>query len=155
MLPFSKGIPIQIQSKKFINKLFFQDTMVVNQQKSRRKSTGGRFKHIKTKRLNRFGNPPSLTKVGKLKTKVLKTKGGNFKTRLQDSDIANVLDKKKGKYQKAKILNVIENPANRHYVRRNIITKGTVLKTDLGNARVTNRPGQEGIINAVLVDKKE
>lgn len=129
--------------------------MVVNQQKSKRKSTGGRFKHIKTKRLNRFGSPPSLTKVGKVKSKVIKTKGGNFKIRLQDSDIANVLDKKKGKHQKSKILSVIENPANRHYVRRNIITKGTVVKTELGNARVTNRPGQEGCINAVLIEKKE
>ena len=125
--------------------------MVVNQAKSRRKATGGRFKRIKTKKLSRFGSPATLTKVGTLKSKIVKIKGGNIKIKLQKSDIANVLDKKKGKYQKAKILMVVENPANRHYVRRNIITKGTIIKTELGNARVTNRPGQEGCINAVLI----
>ena len=129
--------------------------MVVNQKKSKRKSTGARFKRIKTKRLNRFGNLPTLTRVGTEKKKTVKTKGGNFKIRLQNGEVANVLDKRKGKYQISKILSVVENPANRHYVRRNIITKGTIVKTELGNARVTNRPGQEGCINAVLVEAKE
>jgi len=39
-------------------------------------------------------------------------------------------------------------------VRRNIITKGAILQTDLGKVRVTNRPGQEGVINGILVEKK-
>jgi small subunit ribosomal protein S8e len=129
--------------------------MVINQKKSKRKSTGGRFKKLKTKKLARFGSPSSLTKIGKLRKKTIKTKGGNYKTKLQVGELANVFDKKKGKYHKAKILNVAESPANRHYIRRNIITKGTVIKTDMGNAKVTNRPGQEGCINAVLVEGKE
>jgi small subunit ribosomal protein S8e len=33
-----------------------------------------------------------------------------------------------------------------------MITKGAVLKTELGRARVTSRPGQHGILNAVLMD---
>ena len=52
---------------------------------------------------------------------------------------------------KAKIEIVTANPANRHYVRRNIMTKGTIIKTDKGDARVTSRPGQDGVINAVLI----
>jgi len=56
------------------------------------------------------------------------------------------------KYSKVKIKNVVENPANRHFVRRNILTKGTVVDTDKGKAKITNRPGQEGSINAVLVE---
>ena len=36
--------------------------------------------------------------------------------------------------------------ANRHYVRRNILTKGTVITTDKGNAVITSRPGQEARI---------
>ena len=66
-------------------------------------------------------------------------------------NIANLLDKKTNKYNKVKILNIIGNPANRNFVRRNIITKGTVLETDAGKAVVTSRPGQEGVINTVLV----
>ena len=46
---------------------------------------------------------------------------------------------------------VVENPANRHFVRRNIMTKGTVIETEKGKARITSRPGQDGTINAVLI----
>ena len=81
----------------------------------------------------------------------LRVRGGNEKNRLLRSNVANVFDPKKKKYVKAKIEAVLENPANRHYVRRNIMTKGTVIKTDKGNAKITSRPGQDGVINAVLV----
>ncbi len=46
---------------------------------------------------------------------------------------------------------MVENPANPNYVQRNIITKGAIIKTSAGNAKVTSRPGQDGTINAVLV----
>ena len=66
-------------------------------------------------------------------------------------DVANILDAKTGKYVKAKIKTVVENPANRHFVRRNIMTRGCIIDTDKGKAKVTNRPGQEGSINAKLI----
>ena len=44
-----------------------------------------------------------------------------------------------------------ENKANQHYVRRSILTKGAVIKTEIGDARITNRPGQDGVINARLL----
>jgi len=77
--------------------------------------------------------------------------GGDTKIRLITDNIANVVDRKTNKYMKANIEMVLENPANRNYVRRNIITKGTVIKTDKGNARVLSRPGQDGVINAELI----
>jgi len=46
---------------------------------------------------------------------------------------------------------ILESPANRHFVRRNIITKGAVIETPNGKAKVTNRPSQEGFVNAVLI----
>ena len=52
--------------------------------------------------------------------------------------------------KKAKIISVAENKASRHFLRRNIITKGAVIETELGKAKVTSRPGQHGVINAVL-----
>ena len=48
-------------------------------------------------------------------------------------------------------MNVIENPSNPHLVRRNILTKGAVVETKLGKAKVTSRPGQEGTLNGVLI----
>jgi small subunit ribosomal protein S8e len=48
---------------------------------------------------------------------------------------------------------VVENPANPHYVRRNILTKGAIVETEFGKARIISRPGQHGVINGVLVKK--
>jgi hypothetical protein len=56
-----------------------------------------------------------------------------------------------------KIIWVHENAANRLYVRRNIITKGTLLEVEKNGskmfARVTNRPGQAGAVSAILAEK--
>jgi len=62
-----------------------------------------------------------------------------------------VTDSLMGKTSIADIETVELNGANRNYVRRNIITKGAIIQTTLGKAKVTNRPGQDGSINAVLV----
>jgi len=70
---------------------------------------------------------------------------------LLSADVANVFDGKK--YHKSKIKEVVKNKANRHFVRRNILTKGAVIETELGKAKITSRPGQEGMVNAVLVKK--
>jgi small subunit ribosomal protein S8e len=65
---------------------------------------------------------------------------------------ANVTNPKTGKTAKATITTVTGNPANINYVRRNIITKGAIIQTSAGKARVTSRPGQHGAINAVLIE---
>ena len=51
----------------------------------------------------------------------------------------------------ADVKTVVDSPANRNFVRRSIMTKGAVIETSLGKARITSRPGQEGFLNAVLV----
>ena len=76
--------------------------------------------------------------------------GGNEKMVTLSIKEVNVTDKK-GKTKKTEIVDVIENSANPHLVRRNIITKGAVIETKLGKAKVTSRPGQEGAVSAVLV----
>ena len=58
---------------------------------------------------------------------------------------------KKAKVLHLKILNVVGNPANRHFVRRNIITKGSFVDTEKGKVRITSRPGQDGSLNGVFV----
>jgi len=117
--------------------------------KSNRKSTGALLtKHGKKTKAER--NRDYLpTHIGAKKTKKIRTKGGGQKIVLKLADIANIIID--GKAQKAKIITVKENRADPHYVRRNIITKGAVIDTDLGKARVTSRPGQTGTINAILI----
>jgi small subunit ribosomal protein S8e len=125
--------------------------MAVIQGRSTRKPSGGRYKKARKKQLFELGNLPTMTKIGENKYLIERGIGGNKKVRLVSSNTANVLDQKTKKYQVVEIEDVVENPANRHYVRRDIITKGTIIKTPLGNARVTSRPAQDGSVNAVLV----
>ncbi|MDD4281670.1 MAG: 30S ribosomal protein S8e, partial [Candidatus Methanofastidiosa archaeon] len=54
--------------------------------------------------------------------------------------------------KRVRLTNVVENPANIHYVRRNVLTKGAVIETEIGKARITSRPGQDGVLNAILVE---
>ena len=101
--------------------------------------------------MHELGRLPSLTKVGSTKLKKIRTRGKNQKTRLLYAGVVNVFDKKTKKYSKAKINSVVDNPASRHFTRRNILTKGAVIETDKGKAKVMSRPGQDGTINAVLI----
>ena len=125
--------------------------MVISQRRSKRTSTSSRYKKNRTKRLFEQGRVPSLTKIDERKLKVIRTVGGNHKQLLLNENIVNLLDKKTKKYSKAKIISVLETPANRHFVRRSIMTRGCVIQTEKGKAVITNRPGQEGAINAVLI----
>lgn len=126
--------------------------MAIAQSRSRRKITGGRYRSYRKKRLYELGNLPRLTKLGERKAKIIKGKFAKFKQILLNNNIANVYDPKNKKYTKVKIVTIVDNPANRNFVRRNIMNKGAIIKTELGNAKITSRPGQEGTINAILID---
>ena len=65
---------------------------------------------------------------------------------------ANVYNPKTGKVKKTKVMTVKSNTANPNYVQRNIITKGAMVQTEMGVAQVTSRPGQDGVVNAVLME---
>jgi small subunit ribosomal protein S8e len=116
-----------------------------------RKPTGGRLILARGKRKYEIGSEASDTTIADIRKKKVDTLGGNKKMRLLRGNVATVADPKTGITKKVKIETVKNNKANLHYTRRNIITKGAIIKTDLGDAMVTNRPGQEGIINAVLI----
>ncbi|MEK6904680.1 MAG: 30S ribosomal protein S8e [Nanoarchaeota archaeon] len=125
--------------------------MALSQLRSRRKVSGGRYRRSFKKKLRELGSLPTLTGIGKKRLREIRVSGGNAKVGLISADVANVYDPKEKKYFKLKIESVVDNLANRNYIKRNVMTKGAVIKTEKGNARITNRPGQEGIINAVLI----
>ena len=119
--------------------------------RSLRKVSGGRYHFSRGKKSYELAGFPANTKLADAK-KAQKKRGlgGNVREVLLTVKQINVADKK-GKSQKTEILNVVDNPANANLVRRNIITKGCVVETKLGRARVTSRPGQEGMVNGVLI----
>ena len=125
--------------------------MVVSHQRSRRTPTTSIYRSSRGRRLAELGSVPALTKIGEKRVKTQRTKGGNSKIRLLSENTLNLYDAKTKKHEKVKIINVVESPADINYVRRNILVKGTLVETEKGKARITNRPGQEGTINGVLV----
>jgi len=127
--------------------------MAITQFRSRIKATGGLYKKLRKKKKRDFGSDFIPIRIGETKTKELRTYGGNKKLRTLQTSLANVTNPDTGKSQKAKIIQVKENPANPFFVRQNVITKGAVIETELGLAKVISRPGQDGIVNAVLIKK--
>ncbi|MEM2282215.1 MAG: 30S ribosomal protein S8e [Candidatus Hadarchaeales archaeon] len=121
--------------------------------RSLKKPTGGRRRISRGKRRREMGRDFIPTHPGPTKRVVEKGKGGRRKIRLLSVEFANVSDSH-GRTRRAKILSVLENPANRDFVRTETITKGAIILTEVGKARVTSRPGQEPVLNAVLLEEK-
>jgi small subunit ribosomal protein S8e len=126
--------------------------MVLVQKRSKRKPSGARYKVAPTKRRHQKGNAPAATAIGAKRVVKARSKGGACKNRLLAAETVNVFDPAAKKHVQAKIETVAENAANRHFVRRNIVTKGSVVATSVGKVRITSRPGQEGALNGVKVE---
>ena len=124
--------------------------MTVWKGRSDKKPTGGRYRTANKKRKHELGPDASPTVTGKADVKkTIKGRGNNTRTKLVKALYANL--SVAGKAKKVKIQAVVENQANRHYARRNVLTKGALIKTDAGEAIVTSRPTQDGVVNARLV----
>lgn len=126
---------------------------MIFQGRSRRKPTGGLYRPHRKKRKYELGGEQIMTTIGNRKVKMVRMMGGSYKVKLFADKYANVYDPSQKKVLRTEIKGVVENPAHVHYVRHNVITKGAIILTELGKAKVTNRPSQEGIINAVLMEK--
>ena len=121
----------------------------------KRKATGGTKRAWRGKRAFEAGAEPTETALGPTKKRWVRRRGGGTKIRIALADTAVVTDKSTGKSSKSKLLRVVRNPANVDYQRRGVITKGAIVDTELGQARVTSRPGQHGVINAILLEKSQ
>ena len=113
------------------------------------KITGGRRHPLRTRRkyeIDRFPNEPT---IGEEVTVTRKVRGKNLKTSVKTIDFVNLAINSEVK--KVKIVRVLENATNNDYKRRGVISKGAVLETKEGKCRVVSRPGQHGVVNAILV----
>ncbi|MBI2547079.1 MAG: 30S ribosomal protein S8e [Candidatus Aenigmarchaeota archaeon] len=126
--------------------------MSVWQGESGKKPTGGRIHLARKKKKYELGGYPVYPTIGEEKRKTVKSKGGSEKVKLISLSYVNVLNQKNKTCKKAKILDVITNPANPDLARRKVITRGAIVNTELGKARITSRPSQHGTANAVLIE---
>jgi small subunit ribosomal protein S8e len=121
----------------------------------KKKSSGGRKRAYRIKRKFEEGRFPAETILGGTKKKTVKGRGNTTKIKVLSDKYACVTNLKSGKTEKIEIARVVKNLANIDYNRRGVITKGAVIETPLGLARVTSRPGQDGVINAVLISEEK
>jgi len=112
--------------------------------------TGGRRRKFRDKKLAHCGGVFASTRVAEKDVKSpVRGRGGNPRVRLKKAATINVV-LKDGKMKRVAIKRVVES-RNSEYVRMNIITKGAVVETEVGKVKVTNRVGQDGVVNGVLL----
>ncbi len=114
------------------------------------KITGGRRVPLRIRRKYETDRYPNEPINGAQVTVTRRIRGNNKKTALKSIDFVN-LATGEAKVKKSKIIKVLENTTNNDYKRRGIITKGAILETAEGKCRVVSKPGQNGIVNAVLL----
>lgn len=122
-----------------------------NPVKTKSSGTGGKVVAQEGKKLCYCGSPATNTKIGQKEIRIKRNmRGKGKKILLKTAQFMNVRGKD-GKIQKVKMRTVVETPANRHNARQNIVSLGAIVDTEMGKARVTNRVGQDGVVNGVLV----
>ncbi|MEM2093740.1 MAG: 30S ribosomal protein S8e [Candidatus Bathyarchaeia archaeon] len=120
----------------------------------KRKPTGGKRKLYRGKRRFEWGGYPAETKLSEHRSAIKFGRGGSVKVRLQCEKYVNLTDPKSKRTEKVEIERVVRNPANVDFDRRRILTRGAVISTPLGEAVVTSRPGQHGVVNALLLKER-
>ena len=132
---------------------FVSDTvhMAVRHNRSQTKKSGGKTRAYRKSRKHNLGSEFSSPKVGEQKVVTKNARGNTEKNVAKKSDTVNLSIN--GEVKKADIESVEDNPANSNYVRRSLLTKGTIIQTSEGKARITSRPGQDGVVNAKLVEE--
>jgi small subunit ribosomal protein S8e len=115
-----------------------------------RKFTGGRKVAMRDRRKFEIDRYPNEAVMGTMEIVSRRIRGNNVKNALKTAEFANIVDPVSKKVVRARILQVTKNSANKDYERRGVITKGALLETESGTARVVSRPGQDGTVNAIL-----
>ncbi len=110
---------------------------------------GRKTKHRK-KRKHELGSTPIKPKLSsEEKRKKRRVRGGRKKQVSLAVKYANI--SVGGKTKRVEIKAVDENPANKDFKRENVLSRGGIIETELGKARITSRPSQDGVVNAVLL----
>ena len=117
---------------------------------TKKKKSGGKKKAYRTKRSREAGRHPVETTLGDVEKKIVKGHSAIRKVKLASDNMVNVSDPSTGASEHLQIIAVVRNPANVDYNRRRVLTKGAIIRTEKGLAKIVSRPGQDGILNAVV-----
>lgn len=124
--------------------------MAVRHDNSLTKKTGGRTRRYRKSKKYDLGSEFSEPELGEKSIISKRTRGGKGKSVVSSENKMNLsVD---GEVENVEIEAVLENTANKNFVRRSLLTKGTVVRTSEGKAKITSRPGQDGVVNGVKVE---
>lgn len=113
------------------------------------KISGGKYHAERKKKSFERSVQERKVVLGDVRRKKIRMRGGAYKAILFKTNTVNV--KTSTGIKKAEIKNVLETPQNKFLARQNRLMKGVIIDTSLGKAKITNRPSQEGQVNAVLI----
>ena len=112
--------------------------MARSHSRSKRKYTGKKYKHFGKKRKRELARSTIDTEIGDYKVKKQRVLGGNTKLKLFSAMFINVTDPSTNKTSKVRILGFESNEASKDLNRRHILTKGAIVETEIGNAKITS-----------------
>jgi small subunit ribosomal protein S8e len=121
---------------------------------TKRKKTGGKKRAYRSKRRRDSGSSPLESELGDTIRRVVSGKSSLPKVKIFSDNVVNVSDPSIGTTERLEIQAVVENPANVDYNRRGVITKGAIVRTEKGLAKIVSRPGQHGVFNAVIIEEE-
>ena len=123
---------------------------------SRRKPSGGRLKRpnrYRGKRRTEVSSEAQYAYIGeKDDRKMYRKNAGSQTTRLLSANTVNVNIPNEGTTVKATFNSVIANDADPNFIRRNIVTKGSIVDTSMGKVKITSRPGMHGVASGILLE---
>lgn len=125
--------------------------MAVRHDRSDTKKSGGKTRSYRKSKKYDLGSEFSSPSLGDTRTEKKDTRGKTEKNVVRTENKANLAVD--GEIKSVEIESVLDNPANDNFVRRSLLTKGTIIQTSEGKAEITSRPGQEGVVNAKLVEE--
>lgn len=94
------------------------------------RKTGGRVNVHQKKRKFEMGRPPSMTKMGVKRVRLVRSRGGNRKFRALRLDAGNFSWGSENITKKVRILDVVYNASNNELVRTKTLVKNAIVQVD-------------------------
>mmetsp|Transcript_45630 Transcript_45630/g.108625 ORF Transcript_45630/g.108625 Transcript_45630/m.108625 type:complete len:209 (+) Transcript_45630:75-701(+) len=94
------------------------------------RKTGGRVNVHQKKRKFEMGRPPSMTKLGPKRLRIVRCRGGNTKFRALRLDSGNYAWGSENITRKARILDVVYNATSNELVRTKTLVKNAIVQID-------------------------
>ena len=103
---------------------------IARDSRHKHRATGGKRNIHQKKRKFEMGRPPSMTKMGVKRVRLVRCRGGNTKVRALRLDTGNFSWGSENCTRKSKIMDVVYNASNNELVRTKTLVKNCIVQVD-------------------------